>query len=202
MTCISRSRDRSLGAWLAVAFALVAASCGGGDDDGVSSPGTTEASEIPADISIAAETDTVVEAAVDTDAAIDTDSPATDGSDAGTLILGSEIISFDSVRCVWEEQDALIGGGKVLFEAKALGVDANGDELVADVLRMDEDNNLTGDHIIVGIGDPFSDAPVAWMASVELGMFTISGSTVSADGLTFQNRYDLSELEGSFSINC
>lgn len=182
-----------------VAVALVAASCGGDDDDGASSPAVpVEAADSSDDSSDESDASAEGDASGESDSA----PPATGGGDAGSVVLGDETVAFDSARCFLQEQDAAAGGGKILFVVQAFGTDANGDELMIDVSRFDEDSQFTGDDISVVIGDPFSGSAVSWSASADLGTVQIDGSTVSADGLTFQNFDDFAELAGSFSINC
>ena len=110
--------------------------------------------------------------------------------------------AFESARCFLEEQDAAAGGGKILFVAQGFGVNAAGDEVSIDVSRYDEDSQFSGDSINVVIGDPFSPDAASWDAIVDLGTVTVEGSTVSADGLTFSNVDDQTELAGSFRIDC
>ena len=128
------------------------------------------------------------------------DAPTSGGGDAGTLVLGDETITLDSARCFLEEQDAAGGGGKILFVGQAFGTNAAGEELVLDVSRFDEDSQFTGDDIIVDIGD--WETGTSWQAGADLGTVQLSGNTMSADGLTFTNWDDMSEMTGSFEINC
>lgn len=206
MSLVVGSRNQLVAACLVVAGALVAASCGGSDDGVSGAPGTGEVSETSssaeADSESTGQADVAGNAEVDTAVAADTASPGNDGAGAGTLTLGDETITFDSSRCFLEEQDAAAGGGKILFVVQAYGTNANGDELVIDVSRYDEDSQFSGDDVSVDIGDPFSDTAVSWDSTEEIGTVTIDGSTVSADDLTFQNYDDFSELPGSFSITC
>jgi len=202
MTRTLVTRTRIVGCSLAVTVALIAASCGGSDSDGTNTPETAAVSEGAGDTAAATETETSAE--TDGNAVTDTASPAAGGGSAGTLILGADTISLDSARCFLEEQDAAAGGGKILFVAQAFGVDANGDEVMLDASRYDEDSQFTGDDILVTIGDPFAESAVNLGANADLGTMEINGSTVSADGLTFENFDDFSGsgLEGSFSFNC
>ena len=127
------------------------------------------------------------------------DAPA-GGGNGGTLVLGDETITLDSARCFLEEQDAAGGGGKILFVGQAFGTNAAGEELILDVSRFDEDSQFTGDDIIVDIGD--WETGSSWQAAADLGTVQLSGNTMSADGLTFTNWDDMSEMAGSFEINC
>lgn len=185
--------------WIALlsALVLVAASCGSDDDDT-----STTAGDDSADVSS--------DGGASDDGADDSDDggedpapPATGGGGGGTLVLGDETIALDSSRCFLQEQDAAAGGGKILFVVQAFGTNADGDELVVDVSRYDEDSMFAGDDIKVDIGDPFSEDAVSFGANAPIGTVEIDGSTVSADGLTFMNFEEFTDgLAGSFTINC
>ena len=86
--------------------------------------------------------------------------------------------------------------------AQAFGTNAAGDEVVLDISRYDEDSQFHGDDIIVDIGDPFSDGAVSLSAFGEVGTVAVDGSRLSADGLSFLNFDDNSEVAGSFEVNC
>jgi len=187
--------------WIAMvgAVALVAASCGANEDDpGPAAPvEVTEGSDDPSSGTSVDSSETAEGSPIEGE---DARPPAGDGG--GTLVLGEETISFDNTRCFLQEQDAAAGGGKILFVAQAFGTNADGDELLIDVSRYDEDSRFAGDDIVVDIGDPFSAEAVSWRANAELGTIQVDGSTVSADGLTFVNFDDFSEMPGSFRISC
>jgi hypothetical protein len=170
----------------AVAAMLIVAGCGGDDDGGSDTPATTAA---PSDAG--------------TSAPSGDDEPAPpSGGNGGEVVLGDETITFDSARCFLEEQDAAAGGGKILFVAQAFGTNAAGEQVAIDVSRYDEDSQFVGDDIIVDIGDPFSDDLVSYLGGSEDFIVSLDGSTVSADGLTFRNFDDDTELSGSFRIDC
>lgn len=178
--------------WLigAAALVLILAACGG-DDDGATgadadAPGTTAA---PSDAGSAATSD-------------DDEPAAPSGGDGGELVLGAETITFDSARCFLQEQEAAAGGGKILFVGQAFGTNAAGEEVMVDVSRYDEDSQFYGDDILVDIGDPFSDDLVSYLGGADSFIVSLDGSTLSADGLTFRNFDDDTELSGSFRIDC
>lgn len=179
---------------------MVIAACGGGDDD--TSAATTAA---PAGATTAAPSDAPATTSAPADAPATTAAaqqpPA--GAGGGTLVLGDETITLDSARCFLEEQDAAGGGGKILFVAQAFGTTADGEPLVLDISRYDEDSQFTGDDVIVDIGDPFSDDAVSLNATGEIGTVTLDGRNLSAGGLTFNNFDNFDEMfEGSFDVTC
>lgn len=167
---------------VAALLALFAAACGGDDDS--------------ADIGSDDDSAGAADDTTDSD-----DAPAASGGGGGgELILGDETISLDSARCFLEEQDAAGGGGKILFVGQGFGVNAAGDEVILDVSRYDEDSQFTGDDIIVDVGD--FETGVSWDAAADLGTVQLDGRTMAADGLTFVNWDDFSEVSGSFVLNC
>lgn len=195
--------------------ALFAAACGDDGDDTTTADDPAAESDTgdSADTDGADTDDTDGDTAdADTDADGDTgegdgdttpDAPA--GGGGGTLVLGDETITLDSARCFLQEQDAFAGGGKILFVGQGFGTTAEGDELVLDVSRYDEDSQFTGDDVFVDIGDPFSDDLVSYNTSAELGTVQLDGSTMRADGLTlttFDATGTSSDIPASFELNC
>jgi hypothetical protein len=129
--------------------------------------------------------------------------PATTGGDArGSVTIGDETITFDSARCYLQEQEAAAGGGSILATAQGFGTNADGEEVVVDFSRYDEESDFVGDHVTATIGDPFSDEAINLAVTLDLGDVGIDGSTVGAGGFAFQNLDDLSEVAGSFEIRC
>ncbi len=177
---------------LLTAFALLAASCGGGssEQDADATDATPATAQVESDQSS------------ETTQAPAEPAPPTPTGSAGTLVLGEETVEFDSARCFFEEQDAVGGGGKILFVAQAFGETAAGEPIVIDVSRYDEDSRFTGDNIIVDFGDPFLDDFVSMSAHTDLGTVTVDGSSLSASGLTFLDSSGMAEQSGSFQINC
>lgn len=174
-----------------VFVAMLLAACGDSDD------GSTEPEG-------AAETATQA----DNSTAPEPTSPATTapaapaGAGSGTLVLGEETITFDSARCFLQEQDAAAGGGKILFVVQAFGTMADGEPLTIDISRYDEDSQFTGDDILIDIGDPFSGDSVSLSAVMPLGHVAVNGSNVAADGLTFDNFDEATQVSGAFDIAC
>jgi len=177
--------------WMIAAVALVLIVAGCGDDD----DGAASGNDAPATTAAPSDAGTTVPSG-------DDDEPAAPSGGNGELVLGDETITFDSARCFLEEQEAAAGGGKILFVAQAFGTNAAGEQVAIDVSRYDEDSQFTGDDIIVDFGDPFSDDAVSLSAKADVGTVSVDGSTLSADGLTFRNFDDNTELTGSFRINC
>jgi hypothetical protein len=183
------------------AGALLFAACGG-DDDAQADSAATEQSDAETDTSEAGgdESAPVTEEPAPDEDDTDVSPPAASGS-AGTLVLGDETITFDRSRCFLEEQDAAAGGGKILFVVQAFGSNGEGEEVLVDISRFDEDSQFEGDEISVVIGDPFSGDAVSFDGGGEIGTVTIEGSTASAPVLTFTDS-NLVEIEGSLVVAC
>ncbi len=185
-------------------IALLAAGCGGDDDD-------TSAADTGSDPAPAESSDDGDEPASSDGDDAPAEEPADDsaeepaapsgGAGGGSMVLGDETINFDSARCFLQEQDAAAGGGKILFVAQAFGVNAAGDEVSIDVSRYDEDSQFYGDDVLLTVGDPFAES-LSYFASGEVGLVTVDGNTVSAATLEWTNDSDLSTTPGSMQINC
>jgi hypothetical protein len=163
-------------------LALIAAGCGGDDD----STGDTSASTTRA---------ATTAAPGDTTPTTTAAAPSSGGGN-GQLVLGDETIAFDSTRCFLEAQDAAGGGGKILFVAQGFGTNAAGDDVTVDISRYDEDSQFTGDDVLIDFAD------VSLQSRTDIGTISVDGRTLSADGLSFRNMSDFSEIAGSFEINC
>ena len=124
------------------------------------------------------------------------------GAGAGSLTLGDEVINLDSARCFLQEQDVAGSPGKILLTGQAFGTNADGEELILDFTRFDEDSNFTGDDILVDIGDFRSGDAQSYAANADLGTVQRDGDTLSASGLTFNNFDEGIEVMGSFEIKC
>jgi len=183
-------------------LALVAAGCG--DDDAGSEGGGNGGETTVAQDAGAGETTVPGDAEpMDEDQPMEDDNGGSEsGGLAGMVVVGDETITLDSARCFLEEQDAAAGGGKILFTAQASGTNADGEEITIDVFRFDEDSQFTGDKVSLVVGDPFSADAVSWDADGEIGAVQVDGDVVRSAGLTFVNSNDLSELPGSFEIQC
>ena len=195
-------RNRLIGLVGAVLLALVLTACGGDDDDttdaGSTSDSASASDDAPADDADAT-ADTSADDADESEQADDAPA-ASGGGGGGEVVLGDETITLDSARCFLEEQDAAGGGGKILFVGQGFGTNAAGDEVILDVSRYDEDSQFTGDDIILDVGD-FATG-ISWNVTADLGTVQLDGRTMSADGLTFVNWDDFSEMAGSFVLNC
>jgi len=124
------------------------------------------------------------------------------GADAGSLTLGDETIPLDSARCFLQEQDVVGSPGKILLTGQASGTNADGEELLLDFTRFDEDSNFTGDDILVDIGDFRSGDAQSYSANADLGTVQRDGDTLTASGLTFKDFDAGVEVTGSFEIKC
>lgn len=178
---------------LVVVLAMVAAACG---DDTTTTTGDTTGT------TAGATTATTAGAATATTAGATATTQAAGGGSAGFVTIGDETIEFDSARCYLQAQDAAAGGGQILLTGQGFGTNAAGDAISLDFSRYSADSQFAGDDISVGIGDPFSDSHQELLAHVDLGGVDLTGSTLSASGLTFKNTDDGSESTGAFELNC
>jgi hypothetical protein len=183
-----------IGLCLVTALAIA---CGGDDDD---SSGATQASG--SDGGTAATQAPSGDGAAPTEAPSDSGGGSASGGGGGSLTLGDEVISLDRARCYMQEQDVAGSPGKILFTAQGFGTNADGEDLVLDISRYDEDSLFYGDDILVDVGDPFSDDAVSWHAASDFGTVEQDGSTLRADGLTFMNGSDGSQVSGAFELAC
>jgi hypothetical protein len=179
-------------------LALVAVGCGGDDDAAEDSSGGAATTEPAPDES--GEPESERDEASEPEPAPEEAAPA--GTGGGSMVLGEETISFDSARCFLQEQDAAAGGGKILFVAQAFGENAEGEEVLIDVSRYDEDSQFYGDDILLTVGDPFSAEAANYFARGEVGIVTVDGNSVSAGSLEFTNDSDFTAQPGSLQINC
>lgn len=193
-------RMKALGA--CAVLLLVAAGCGDDDD-------TTDATGGDDVVDDGGSDDTSGDDAAGDDGAGEDagdDGATSDGAGSGgggTLVLGDETIPLDSARCFLQEQDAAAGGGKILLTGQGMGVNAEGEEVLVDFTRWDEDSDFTGDDILVDIGDPFSGDTESYSFTGDIGAVSVDGSTISASGITFVNfDNDPPETVGSVVINC
>ena len=124
------------------------------------------------------------------------------GAGGGSLTLGDEVIELDRARCFLEEQDVVGSPGKILLTGQGFGTTADGDELILDFTRYDEDSDFTGDDILVDIGDFRSSDAQSYAANAELGTVQRDGNTLSASGLTFNNFDAGIEVTGAFELKC
>lgn len=131
------------------------------------------------------------------------------GSASSELVVDAETIELSGGRCVLEEQDAVVGDGKILFTGQATGVNGDGEEIMLDVTRYDADSIFEGDAIDLVIGD-YRDPDVRTYSLGIMGIMSdekedhlaLDGSTISADDVELTDD-DLEEQPVvSFEINC
>ena len=181
-----------LGLFLALAIA-----CGGDDDDSSAGTQPTEGNGGGSATQASGS-----EGAAPTEAPSSSGGSAPSGGGGGSLTIGDEVIELASARCFLQEQDVTGSPGKILFQAQGYGMTAEGEELVLDVTRFDEDSLFTGDDIEADIGDPFGEDFYYWSASADIGTVEIDGSTLRVGELTFRHSEDGSEVTGTFELNC
>ena len=128
-----------------------------------------------------------------------TDTPGSGGGD-GSVTLDGETTDFDLVQCFLQEQPSAGGGGKILLTGQGKGTNADGDEVILDFTRYDEDSLFEGDDISVDIGDP-ADPDVQLGAVFDTGTITRTGSTLSASNLELLETFG-SPVVVSFELKC
>lgn len=185
---------------LIVAFAcactLFLVACGGDDED-ADARGVTD----PTEATPRADGD---DPAGSEDEETASDAPATGGSSSGgsgTIVLGDETIEFDEVQCTLDPQEAAAGGGQILFVGQGLGVDADGQDVLLDVSRYDEDSQFAGDVVSVEIGDIMAGDNTSLESRTAAGTVEVEGSTIRAE-VTLTDFTESSELSASFEISC
>ncbi len=179
----------------AVVLALLAG-CGDSDDDGA--PTTGAAVESAVDGSPDAERP-------DTEGA-DTEVDGSDGDTtaggSGSLVLDGDTIELTQVRCHLEAQDAAAGGGRILFVGQGRGVDADGEDVLLDVSRYDEESQFEGDMITLDIGDFTSEDAVNLTSTSPIGTVTVDGGSMRADDLEFEDYVQGGQRTASFELTC
>lgn len=186
---------RRLIAALACACALVLVACGG--DDGTDARGVTD----PIEAAPGAEGDDPA-GSDDQGAGPDVGAPGGSSSGgSGTIVLGDETIEFDEVLCMLEPQEAAAGGGQILFVGQGMGVDADGQDVLLDVSRYDEDSQFAGDVVSVEIGDIMAGDNTSLESRTAAGTVEIEGSTIRAE-VTLTDFTESSELAASFELSC
>lgn len=186
------------GVALAAALALVAAACGGSDEDASesnTSPAqgaeevTTTSGESSDDVDPAAENGAQPEA-------------PSGGAGSGTIDVGGEVIEIDRVMCHLESQPAAAGGGNILFVVQGHGTDAAGEDVMIDISRYDEGSSFAGDHVDVVIGDIFSEDVRNVVAVVDEGTVTLDGSRAYASDVMATDYESFEDLSVSFDLSC
>ena len=187
-------RQISMAIWLAMA--LLMAGCGDDGETDTADPEPEAEEEAPADEG-EGEGEPEEEAPAEEPAE---ETSTGGGAGGGTLTIGDETITLVSSRCFLEEQDAAAGGGKILFVGQGTGTNAAGDDVLLDVSRYNEDSQFAGDDVLVDIGD--FETGYSLSSTSDIGTVQLDGRTLSADGLSFTNFDDFSEVPGSFVLNC
>lgn len=189
-----------IGRTLAVTTAVVAllAGCGGDDDGDDAAPSSGGATESAGGDTGDQAADSEVSAG---GGAGDPAGGPTSGG-GGSLVVGGESIGLDETRCHLEPQEAAAGGGQILFVGQGFGVDADGEEVMIDVSRYDEDSMFAGDDVSVNIGDFTSEGAVGLSTIAPTGTVTLDGSIMRGDDITLLSDGDGSEQTVSFEIDC
>ncbi|MDO5741115.1 MAG: hypothetical protein Q4P07_13310 [Ornithinimicrobium sp.] len=181
---------------------LMSTGCSGGGDAAPTAQPTAQAPSAAAQDSATSDAESdEAETAKETTSDTPAEGPTSGGS--GTLTMDSEVIEFATVLCYLQEQDSAGGGGKILYTAQATGVNAEGEDLMIDVSRYDEDSMFAGDSIEVVIGDYINDDSVSYsLMGGEEKNVSVKGSTVSASGLELTSDDMSDTVTASFEMNC
>lgn len=137
------------------------------------------------------------------------DGPPSGGGAEGTLVVDGETIELSGGFCTLEPQDAVAGGGQILFTGQASGVNGDGEEVMLDVTRFDEDSALEGDAIGVVVGDA-GDPDARSYSTGQFGVLpdrkddhlSLDGSTISANDVELIDDEMEEHPVVSFEINC
>ena len=152
----------------AAAVALLVAGCG---DDGDEDAAPTQ--ETDSD-----ETDSGATGAGD---------PGGSGGGSGTVVLDGEAVELSTVRCFLESQPAVAGGGNILFVVQGEGANADGETVMVDISRYDDESMFAADVVDLYIGDVTTGDAIEVSASVPTGTVTLEGSNVRADDLAAED---------------
>lgn len=206
--------------WTAgVAVLMVAAAGCGGDDDSNGATGTTLVAGGPAVTADGSDDatagDGVADAIDDTSDAPTSDAGSADDDadgDAGgagddsadtTLVFDGEAMIMMGSMCYLQEQDAAVGGGKILFVGQGRGTTADGTQpVLLDVSRYDEDSMFAGDSVSVVIGNPAGDDVRSFSSISETGIVAVDDSGMSAQDVVLLSDDDGSEVTATFTIDC
>lgn len=185
---------------LACVCSLVLVACSGdGDDEGTDAAAEDVEEQVDGSSDGAGD-----EPAGSADDEADTDDASSDGismGGSGTLVLDGETVEFDEVLCFLEPQEAAAGGGLILFVGQGMGVDAEGQDVLLDVSRYDEDSQFAGDVVSVEIGDIMAGDNTSLESRTAEGTVEVEGSTIRAE-ITLEDFTDFSEVPASFELNC
>lgn len=173
----------SLGLALLLALAMA---CGGDDDDssGAAQPSGGNGGAAPTEVPSGS------------------GGSAPSGGGGGSLTLGDEVVELSGVLCLLQPQDVAGSPGKILLTGIGRGQFASGEGVAIDVTRYDEESLFTGDEVEVLVGADPTRPDYSWDASADLGTIEQDGSTIRAEGLTFINSEDATELTGGFELRC
>lgn len=175
---------------------LLMAGCGDDDEPTASDDTTTAANETPGGEAGSGDGDAK-------DAGDAGSSPGSGaGGGSGSIVLEGETIQLDSVRCHLDSQPAAAGGGNILFVVQGEGENSQGDAVMIDISRYDDESSFAGDSVDIVIGDIMSDDALNLSAMAPTGSVTLDGSTATADDLTLDDFESGESIAASFSIDC
>ena len=118
----------------------------------------------------------------------------------GELVLGDEVIPFDSARCYLQDQTA--AGQEIELTGQAFGTNATGDAVSIDFTRWAPSSDFSGDDISVVVGDPRSGDAASLGARLDIGGVSLAGSTLSASNVELTSSDGSATITASFEINC
>ena len=121
---------------------------------------------------------------------------------SGSIVLDGETISLDDVRCFLEPQPAAAGGGNILFVVQGEGENPQGEAVMIDISRYDDDSTFAGDLVDIYVGDYMAGDALELSAMTPAGSVELVGSTATAEGLTVEDVESGSSTSVSFSIDC
>jgi len=124
------------------------------------------------------------------------------GGGSGTVVLDGEAVELATVRCFLESQPAAAGGGNILFVVQGEGANADGETVMVDISRYDDESMFAADVVDLYIGDVTTGDAIEVSASVPTGTVTLEGSNVRADDLAAEDFEALTEHTISFDIDC
>lgn len=120
----------------------------------------------------------------------------------GSIVLDGETIPLDDVRCFLEPQPAAAGGGSILFVVQGEGENPQGEPVMIDISRYDDDSTFAGDLVDIYVGDLKAGDALQLSAMTPTGSVELAGSTATAEGLSVEDVESGSSASVSFSIDC
>ena len=178
---------------LAAVAGLVMAGCGDDGEPTASNAPTVAGDETPGSEAGGSGGD-------EGDTGQDQGSGASPGS--GSIVLDGETISLDDVRCFLEPQPAAAGGGNILFVVQGEGENPQGEAVMIDISRYDDDSTFAGDLVDIYVGDYMAGDALELSAMTPAGSVELVGSTATAEGLIVEDVESGSSTSVSFSIDC